>query len=190
MKDKDLIREYHCFLLPDYEEEEAHLRQKHNEGYAFEKVEFPGFYYFRECEPEDVIYKLDFNPQKKDERDGYLQMYADYGWEYIQDMNDYSYFRKSAAAAEADGEAEIFNDNESKLDMMERIFKMKMLPILVVFLLIIIPQLSNFMEDAPATPAGMVLSLLTAVLIIFYVYVVVRCMAGFQKLRKKYNNKG
>jgi len=123
MKDK-LVREYHCFMLPDYEEEEKFLREKHNAGLAFEKVKSPGFYYFSECEPEDVIYKLDFNPQKEKE-EAYLQMYADYGWEYIQEMNGYNYFKKSAAAAETDGEDEIFNDNESKLDMMQRIFRMR-----------------------------------------------------------------
>lgn len=188
MKDK-MVKEFRCFLLPDYEKEEEYLREKHKAGLAFEKVGFPGVYHFRECEPEDVIYKLDFNPQNKDELDGYLQMYADYGWEYIQEMNGYNYFKKSAAAAEADGDDEIFNDNESKLDMMQRIFRMKMLPILVVFLLIIIPQFSNFMEDAPATPAGIVISLLTAVFLVLYVWIVAHCMAGFQKLRKKYDNK-
>jgi len=188
MKDK-LVREYHCFMLPDYEEEEKFLREKHNAGLAFEKVKTPGFYYFSECEPEDVIYKLDFNPQKEKE-EAYLQMYADYGWEYIQEMNGYNYFKKSAAAAEADGDDEIFNDNQSKLDMLQRSFRMKMLPILVVFLLIIIPEASYIIEGTEATPLGIVCSLLSAVALILYVWIVARCMAGFQKLRKKYDNKG
>ena len=38
-----------------------------------------------------MIYRIDFNPQKKENRESYLQMFKDYGWEYIQDLNEFSY---------------------------------------------------------------------------------------------------
>ena len=65
------------------------------------KAVSPGFYYFEPCEPEDVAYRLDFNPQEGADKECYLQMDADYGREYIQQLNDFSYFRKRAADAKA-----------------------------------------------------------------------------------------
>lgn len=38
-----------------------------------------------------MIYRIDFNPQKKEDRDSYLQIFKDYGWDYIQDLNGFSY---------------------------------------------------------------------------------------------------
>ena len=65
-------------------------------------------------------------------------MYQDYGWTYIQDLNEYSYFCK---VAEDEEEAnEIFSDNQSRIDMMDRIIRRKMLPIVAIFLCCVIPQ--------------------------------------------------
>ena len=59
-------------------------------GYLFEKVTLPGVYHFKKSEPTNMIYRIDFNPQKKENRESYLQMFKDYGWEYIQDLNEFS----------------------------------------------------------------------------------------------------
>lgn len=52
----------------------------------------------------------------------------------------YSYFRKAASEMNQ-AEEEIFCDDASRLDMMKRVFKGRMVPLLVVFFLIIIPQI-------------------------------------------------
>ena len=65
-------------------------------------------------------------------------MFADCGWEYIQEYAGYSYFRKPVAAA---GEAEeIFCDDSDRLAMLERVYKGRLLPLLVVFSACILPQ--------------------------------------------------
>ena len=91
-------------------------------------VDLPGIYSFTKTEPEDMIYRIDFNPQKKEDLAGYHQMFADYGWEYLQDMNEYSYFRKPADVRDED----IYSDNDSRLDMIKRILRTKMLPFMIL----------------------------------------------------------
>ena len=57
----------------------------------------------------------------------------------MQNYFGYSYFRKPAS--EIDGtEEEIFCDDASRLDMMKRVFKGRMIPLLVIFFAVIVPQ--------------------------------------------------
>lgn len=200
--DRRLKREYHWFALTDYEQEENFLRKKHNAGYKLVKVTMLGTYYFEKCKPEDMIYKLDFNPQKPDDKDSYLQMFEDYGWEYIQDLNDYSYFRKRASDKMVDdielsaggnetggGDDDIFSDNESRLDMMKRIFMKKMIPILIIFAALVIPQLLLAMHNGSRSEAGFVILIMWAVLFAIYVALIIHCGLGFRRLGQKYKNK-
>ena len=129
-------KEFRYFVLPEYEEEEEYLCDMAKKGYLVEKVTLPGIYHFRKSEETNMIYRIDFNPQKKEDRESYLQMFKDYGWEYIQDLNEFSYFCKLDDGTDD----EIFNDNESRIEMMERINKRKMIPLVAIFLCIIIPQ--------------------------------------------------
>ena len=183
MKDK-LKKEFHYFVLTDYEIEEEYLRKMHKNGYKFVKVTLPGIYYFEKSEPEDVVYKLDFNPNA--EKQDFIQMYKDYGWEYLQDLNDYSYFRKKVTEAESEKELEIFSDEESKLDMLQRIFRNRMLPIAAIFFLCIFPQIMRIIEDGIWAEWGIVLLVLEGLLMLLYFYIIGRCLFGFYSLSKKY----
>lgn len=57
----------------------------------------------------------------------------------MQDFTGYSYFRKPTC--QMDGPEAIFCDDASRLDMMTRIFKGRMMPLLLPFLLITLPQI-------------------------------------------------
>ena len=182
----DMVKEFHVFVLPEYEQEEEFLREKSRQGYHLVQVRMPGMYYFEKGEPKDTVYRLDFNPQTDSEKDSYIQMYKDYGWEYIQDLNEYSYFRKDAGTA-AEEELEIFNDNGSRLEMVERIFRKKMLPMTLIFLFCSVIFLNYLLSVGTGIhPFMMVISVLDCILILLYVYVLVRCLAGFSRIRKKY----
>ena len=65
-------------------------------------------------------------------------MFRDCGWEYVQDYAGYSYFRKPSA--EMTGNEEIFCDDSSRLEMMKRVFKGRLLPLVVIFSACLIPQ--------------------------------------------------
>ena len=107
--------EFKYFSIPEWKKEEQYLSTQHKSGWEFVKVS--GI-----------------------QKSGYIQMFNDCGWEYLQNYVGYSYFRKPTS--EMNGtEEEIFCDNASRLDMMKRIFVGRMLPLLSIFFLIIIPQI-------------------------------------------------
>ena len=92
---------FRFFSIMDYEKEADFLRKMHKKGWKFVKVSLGGFYGFEACEPEDVVYQLDYNPDGVKHQNEYLQMFKDCGWEYMQDFAGYSYFRKPVS--EMDG---------------------------------------------------------------------------------------
>lgn len=131
-------KEVRYFTIFNHEDEQEYLRQNHMAGWKFVKVTGLGMYHFEKCEPEDVVYQLDYNKEGLSQKTEYVQMFSDCGWEYIQDFFGYSYFRKSAKMM--DGEEEIFNDDSSKMAMMERVYKGRLIPLLITFCLLLIPQ--------------------------------------------------
>lgn len=127
------------FTIYEYEKEQNYLREMHRSGWKFVKVSGFGIYHFEKCIPEDVIYQLDYNQDGIEHKDEYVKLFHDCGWEYLQDYVGYSYFRKPAS--QADETEEIFCDNDSKLQMLERVFRGRILPVIILLSCIFIPEL-------------------------------------------------
>ena len=130
---------YRIATIADYEREAVFLGRMHSEGWKLKEVSYSNLvvavkYTFEKCQPEQVVYQLDFYPMKKSERASYLQLFKDCGWEHITDFNGFSYFRKLHSGIESDAEFEIYNDAAGKLAVVKRILIMRMLPILLLFL--------------------------------------------------------
>ena len=136
MREKKTV--FKWFTVAKYEEEQEYLRQMHQAGWKLVKVSFLGFYTFEKCEPEDVIYQLDYNQEREKGMAEYIQMFRDCGWEYICDFVGYSYFRKAASQMRED--ETIFSDDSSRLEMIGRVFKGRMVPLLIIFAAVICPQ--------------------------------------------------
>ena len=100
------------------------------------KVTGFGTYHFVECRPEDVVYQLDYNQEGSANKDQYIKMFSDCGWEYLQEYAGYTYFRKPVG----DMEESIFCDESSKLAMLERVYKGRLVPLLVIFSACLLPQ--------------------------------------------------
>ena len=96
-------REFRYFTIFNHEDEQDYLREMHKHGWKFVKVTGLGRYHFEECQPEEVVYQLDYNQEGSAHKDEYIQMFEDCGWEYIQEFAGYSYFRKAVGE---DGVAE------------------------------------------------------------------------------------
>lgn len=186
MKD-NTRREFHYFMLPDYEKEEEYLREMHRDGWKFTHVTLPGVYHFEKCDPDDIVYRIDFNPQSADKKRDYIRMFEDYGWEYLQDLNEFSYFRKSAEEADT----EIFSDNASKVDMMRRIFTKRMIPVLVIFFCCMLPNVTNILRlgITHARPFEYILFGLLFALFGLYIGIITHCFVGFRRLSQKYSGK-
>lgn len=146
---------YRIFTIADYEREALCFREMHAKGWKLRKVSysillFAVKYTFEKCHPEQVSYQLDFYPMEKSERASYLQLFKDCGWGHITDFNSFSYFRKVHSEIESDAEFEIYNDAAGKLAMVNRILRLRLVPVLLLlaihipFLFILLDRSNTF----------------------------------------------
>lgn len=139
MKEKKTV--FKMFTVTQYDQEAEYLRAQQQKGWKLTRITGGMLYHFEACEPEDVVYQLDYNQDGIRNKDEYVQMFADCGWEYLFDVNGYSYFRKPQSQME--GEEKIFCDDQSRLEMLKRVIRGRICPLIIIFLLIIIPQLTR-----------------------------------------------
>ena len=168
------------FTISDFEQEEDFLREQHQNGLELASYSGLTCYHFKRCEPKDVVYRLDYCGANHENKEVYIQMFRDYGWEYLFDRFGWSYFRKEVTEGE---DMEIFSDNQSRLALVEKVFKTRMLPFLVLFLCCILPQLTNsFLRFDTGW--------MIAWLVLFAVYagLLTHCGLGFLRLKKKYGS--
>lgn len=153
MMEKKIV--YRIFTIADYEREALYFREMHAKGWKLRKVSYSILlfvvkYTFEKCQPEQVSYQLDFYPMEKSERSSYLQLFKDCGWEHITNFNSFSYFRKPYSQIESDAEFEIYNDAANKLDMVNRILRLRLVPSLLLltihisFLFILLDRSKTF----------------------------------------------
>ncbi len=174
--------ELRFFTIPEYEKEQEYLERMHQSGWCLQHVQFPGLYHFTACEPEDVVYQLDYNQEGITHKAEYVQLFLDAGWEYLFDFVGYSYFRKPVKAMHE--RESIFCDIPSRLDMMDRVFKARMIPMLFLFFLVLIPQL--FMQSvSPYLPLRLAFFCFYASLLVFYLILFIRFGLQYWRLRKQ-----
>lgn len=165
------------FTIYNHEKEEEFLREMSKAGWRFTNVSSFCMYHFEKAEPEDVIYRLDYNKEGRENKSEYVQMFSDCGWEYIQDYAEYSYFRKSAA--EADGNEEIFCDDESKLEMLKRVFMGRVRLLIILFFLILIP---NFVMLV--LKHNYILATIYSLIILLYIVLFLKFIIKFMRYTK------
>lgn len=121
------------FYISDFQEEAEWLSKMQKEGWKFVFTDGRK-YRFEACEKEEWSYQLDFKEDGTDE-EAYIQMYQDFGWEYVFRFRKWFYFRKKKTEEQED--LSIFSDNESKIDMCRRVSNgqfFSFLPLYVVVL--------------------------------------------------------
>lgn len=170
------------FTIADYEEEEVWLNKQHKNGWKLVKMMPPCFFTFEKCQPEDVVYRLDY--KNNAETDSYFQMFKDYGWEYIGRCVGWLYFRKSLQSADSELDGEIFSDNESRLNLIDHVIKTRLLPCLIIFLCCVLPEL--FRSTETSDPFAVVFTVFFAVMTLLYLYLLIYCSVKLRKLRKTY----
>lgn len=125
-------REWRYFSIFQWRQEQDYLRERHRQGWRLTRVSFPGIYRFARCQPEDVVYQLDYNPEGRAHQAEYVRLFQDCGWTYLQDFAGYSYFCKPVACMQG-GEEEIFCDEASRQAMQKRVLARR-LPALIALL--------------------------------------------------------
>lgn len=178
---KDTKTEIKFFSVPQWKKEESYLREQHKNGWEFVSVSGFCLYHFKKCEPKDVVYQLDYNPDSLSKKNEYVQMFADCGWEYLQNYVGYSYFRKPASEM-GEREEEIFCEDDSRLDMMKRVFTGRMLPLLAIFFLIIIPQI--IVQSRIDTPENHGMMVVFCIMFVIYLGIFISFAVPFWKYYK------
>lgn len=171
-------KQFKWFTIFEYEKEQEYLRYMHKCGWRFVTVRGLGMYHFEECEPEDVVYQLDYNQEGLKNKEEYVQMFSDCGWTYLQEYAGYSYFRKSAS--DMNGDEEIFCDEASRIQMMERVFKGRLTPLFILFTCVLLPQ---FLLNLFAFHNYLVASFLAGIIII-YISLFVFCAVKYRDIKK------
>ena len=171
-------KEFKYFNIFQYEKEQDYLNEMHKKGWKLTKIGGVGMYHFEECVPEDVVYQLDYNQEGRKNKEEYVGMFADCGWEYLFEFAGYSYFRKSKL--QMDGEEEIFCDKQSKYEMMDRVYKGRLIPLLILFCAVLLPQfiLNMFVYK------NVVMAIVYGLILALYITVFLQCWKKREEHRK------
>jgi len=155
------------------EKEEAWLGEMDREGLHLENVSLPGRYEFHQEEPANYTYRLDYQSLRSKDKESYLQLFEDAGWEHVGNMNGWVYFRIRSD----DGDTpDIYSDKKSKIGKYERI-----ITYLVIFLPIMLILRPNGLEGAG--PFVFILEGLFAILMLLYVYAILNLMRRIGQLK-------
>lgn len=106
---------------------------------------------------------------------------AQEGWEYLMNFNGYCYFRKPMAMMQQ--KEEIFCDDTSRLEMMQRIFYGRIIPLIAIFCCLIINGYMSTTEHGAHR-----LTIVFAVLMVLYMVIFLQFAVKYfffrQKLKK------
>lgn len=160
-------KEWKIFTIYECEKEEKYLREMHKKGWKLAKVSGLGVYRFEECAPEDVVYKRDYNTEAEKDKEGYIQLFRDCGWEHVLDYVGFSYFCKKVALI--NGPEEIVQNDFDKKELMKRIFRGRLISLIVILLVNIPITVVQFMVGNWVT-ACMCCGLIVLYIVIFANY--------------------
>lgn len=136
------------------------------------------FYRFAKGGPADVVYRLDYRNPAKGERDEYLGLFKDAGWEHVGEFGNWHYFRIPAGAGST---PEIHTDPESKIAMFRRLLA----ALAVVSVALWVPLLTGLADRSrPHTYWFSIRGFQIAVLALL-VYAIVRIALKIKRLRKE-----
>lgn len=179
----DKKRTFKYFAITQADREEKYLDSMHKKGWKLDKVNFINLYHFSKCTPEEYTYKLDYNCEGLKNKDEYYQMFNDCGWEHVDDYVGYSYFRKKGNAEKED----IFCDEESKLDYLRRVFRGRVIPLIIIYFCCILPQLymHAFSINSFSATSDRIFTNIFAVLSVVYLTLFIKFVIEFHKYEKK-----
>lgn len=171
------------FTIADYEEEERWLSARHQSGWKLTRIIPPCFYIFEECEPQHVVYRLDYKNNSEDRE--YFQLFSDYGWEYFASFAGWLYFRKPASEADTQQDMKIFSDDASRIEMINQILKTRLLPLVIVLFCCLVP--SCIQSARETEPLATVLTVIFSIFTLLYAYLSLHCGIKLQKLKDRYH---
>lgn len=170
------VTKFKWFWAWQDEKEEAWLSEMAAQGLHLESISLPGYYHFSQGEPGNFVYRLDFQTMKSKERESYLQLFQDAGWEHIGDMGGWVYFRHVVNGSEI---PEIYSDLESKMGKYQRI--MLYLVIFLPIMIILVPE-SRGLERYGSW--YIVVEVLSGTLVLLFSFAIIQLFRRILSLKK------
>ena len=168
------IRKFKWFWAWQDEAEEDWLREMANNGWHLVGIGFPTIYTLKAGEPADYVYRLDYRAHWKMEKEDYLNLFQDSGWEYVQEMAGWHYFRKLSQPGE---EMEIYTDAESKIEKYQRL-----LAFLGILALPLVFSMINFRDPPYAWFSP--IQVIIALIFLLYIYALIRILVRINELKR------
>jgi hypothetical protein len=164
----------HLFWAWNDRKEEIWLRGMALQGWHLEKIGFFS-YIFRKGVPADIVYRLDFQMGKFDQKE-YLGIFRDGGWEHVGRSGAFYYFRTPAASG---GDPEIFTDAASRIAKYQR-----MLFLFLIFLPIFFNLSTTALWRHQTGGFWIAVRVFQGAITLFMVYALIRILLRISKLKK------
>lgn len=172
MKQRTIVRRKWFWAWQD-DNEADWLQTMSQEGLHLKSVSM-GIYHFEKGEPCDDIYRLDFQQMTSDTRQEYLSLFEDAGWEHVDDLGNWQYFR---IPADSEHITEIHTDPASKIAMYSRIMLL-LAATSPAFMLVFVGVLDQFPEWFM-----IIFGTLYACLMIIYIFAFTKIIGRINRLK-------
>ena len=172
----ELVTKLKWFWAWQDEKEEAWLAEMARQGLHLNTVPFPGSYQFKSGEPADYVYRLDYQSLKTKDKESYLQLFKDAGWEQVGEMGGWMYFRYEAAKGAA---PEIYSDRESKIGKYQRV-----LSYLAIFLPLMVVMMPNIAGTEKYGPFFVILEALAFLIMVLFTIGIIQLFRRINQLKR------
>ena len=160
--------EFRIFTIVDLDKEEEYLYEMHLKGWKYRRSRF-GFFYFDQCQPDDVIYCIyDSRFLKKYKYE--LQYFRNRGWELIE-TGFCSILRKSSSDLLT--EDQVYMSKDLRWEVM----RYRLRSCTATFLGGLVVCMSLFRED---------LSMSFFIIFVLYAFMISYLIYGYFRLKRKY----
>ena len=173
---KDNVTKFKLFWVWQDDKEERWLEEMSRQGYHLTSVSLPCIYTFKKSQPVNYSYRLDYRRFSNKERQHYLQIFRDAGWEYLGEMSLWQYFRKQVKADEVN---EIFTDTTSKIAKYRRVLGYLGL----VWLMLLFIVLERVINLPPSLPWWGNVQVITILVLTLMTYAITRICLRIRQLR-------
>lgn len=161
-------KQFRIFTIVDLDKEEEYLHEMHLKGWRYRTSHF-GFFYFDQCQPDDVIYRIyDSRFLKKYQHE--LQDFRNRGWELIG-AGSCSILRKSAS--DILSEDQVYMSNNLRWEVMQS----RLRSCTATFSGGLVVCMSLFKEE---------LSMSFFIIFLLYAFLISYLILGFFRLKRKY----
>lgn len=166
---------YRWYAAWNDKKEERWLEEMARSGWHLVGGPFP--YIFEQGAPVEARYRMDFPPQEMDKEE-YLRLYHDTGWERVFEFAGWHYFRTTSSDA-----PEIYTDSSSQIAMFRRL-----LGVCVVLFLCTMTGNMFTLFNQPAGSHAHMMALVTlrwivVGLLCMWVYIITRLLIHIGKLK-------